>query len=185
MARLIQQFLTQTTFSVLNGSQGNQLGGFDKGDHLLFLQGIHNIREVEWFIQMLWNNSSLLHQHHTDGKKLSSNGKGYGSQDMDGKGIRFLIPQRKIFWQIWVHENRPLICLRWDPGKYEWLDPFNGLDTKKTLFYHYSVKIGRRVLASHKATIPAVITHWMQFDRSENIFWETQKRLWSQRRPVK
>ncbi len=88
--------------------------------------------------------------------------------------------------QAWVYANRPLIRLLWDPGDYVWQlpDGANGRNVKKG-FFEYTVKYGRKILASTRQCEPAALKVWKEYGiqvQSRSDFW---KQIWNQSYPRK
>ena len=111
MAGLVQQSLTQTTFGVLRGLQGNWLGAFDKDDHLQLVQGIRNTGEAEWYVPNAIGQLKLapISTIQLQGVELAWErvrvlGYGRKSQWILDPPVENIEP----FWRLWVHENRPL-----------------------------------------------------------------------------
>ena len=62
-------------------------------------------------------------------------------------------------WRLWAWEQRPLARLQWDPGEWQWRDPFASLDSPAIPFFQYTARLGRHILTGRRGAIPAAAEH--------------------------
>ena len=89
------------------------------------------------------------------------------------------------FWKLWAYGNMPLVRLQWDPGEFMWKDPFKPSESSLIPFFKYTVKLGRRILASLKQVTPASATFWSQQGISTDFLKQFWRSLWSRNLPNK
>ena len=81
-------------------------------------------------------------------------------------GIRDLIdPDPDIVtrdqeWRLWAWGSRPLAHLQWDPGEWQWRDPFAGVDRPPITFFQYTARLGRHILMAQRQGVLAAAEHW-------------------------
>ena len=61
---------------------------------------------------------------------------------------------------LWVWEARPLVRLQWDPGEWQWRDPYSPPGSPAIPFFQYSARLGRHILQSRRPATPAAAEHW-------------------------
>ena len=63
-------------------------------------------------------------------------------------------------WRLWAWGSRPLARLQWDPGEWQWRDPFAGADRPPIPFFQYTARLGRHILIAWRQGVPAAAEHW-------------------------
>ena len=84
-------------------------------------------------------------------------------------------------WDLWVHEGLPLHMVKWDPGEYEWLDPFTN---KREPLLQYTVKLGRHILSAQRKRTNGK-TIWQLSGLTESFLNGVWKGLWETSLPAK
>ena len=57
---------------------------------------------------------------------------------------------RDYEWRLWAWGSRPLAQLQWDPGAWQWRNPFAGADRPPTPFFQYTAWLGRHILMAQR-----------------------------------
>lgn len=60
-----------------------------------------------------------------------------------------------VEWRLWAWESRPLARIQWDPGEWQWRDPFAAADRPPVPFFQYSARLGRHILIAQRQVEPA------------------------------
>ena len=86
-------------------------------------------------------------------------------------------------WRLWAWEQRPLARLQWDPGEWQWRDPFASPDSPAIPFFQYTARLGRHILTARRGATPAAAEHWRRQGLSALFLTDFWQRLWRSQQP--
>ena len=86
-------------------------------------------------------------------------------------------------WRLWAWESRPMVRLQWDPGEWQWRDPFAAADSPLIPFFRYSARLGRHILLAGRQATPAAAEHWRREVLPPEFLVQFWRRLWGSPQP--
>ena len=81
-------------------------------------------------------------------------------------------------WRLWAWDSRPLARLQWDPGEWQWRDPFASPESPPVPFFQFSARLGRHILLSRRQAVPASAEHWRRQGLSPAFLEGFWRRIW-------
>ena len=84
-------------------------------------------------------------------------------------------------WRLWAWERRPLERLQWDPGEWQWRDPFASSGSPDIPFFQYTARLGRHILTARQGATPAAAEHWRRQGLTTVFLTDFWMRLWESR----